>query len=60
MNGDKKILLVSLHDMTHIPAIGGVGIHDLSKRNVAFGGKCIWHMYTKPQSTWYQIMKQSI
>ena len=33
-------------------------MHDLTKRNVAFGGKLGCKMYTKPQSTWCKIMQQ--
>ena len=56
MTDDKKIPLISLQDMTYTPAIGGAGIHELSKRNEAFGGKLIWQMYVKPHTTWCQIM----
>ena len=44
--------------MSQIPAVGGAGVHDLTKRNEAFGGKLVWQMYTKPQSTWCKIMQQ--
>ena len=33
-------------------------MHDLTKRKEAFGGKLVWQMYTKPQSTWCKIMQQ--
>ena len=45
MIDDMKIPLISLQDMAYTPAIGGEGVHDLSKRNEAFGGKLIWQMY---------------
>ena len=56
MLDDKKIPLVSLQDMANTLAIGGAGVHDLLKRNEAFGGKLIWKMYHKPHNTWCQIM----
>ena len=44
--------------MSQIPAIGGAGVHDLTKRNEAFGGNLVWEMYTKPQSNWCKIMQK--
>lgn len=44
--------------MSQIPQVGGASVHDLTKQNEAFGGKLIWQMYNKPQSTWYKIMQQ--
>ena len=58
MDDSQKILLISLQDMSHTPNVGGAGIHDLSLRNEVFGGKLIWHMYSKSQSTWCKIMQQ--
>ena len=42
MDNSRKIPLISLQDMSQIPAVGGVGVHDLTKRNEAFGGKLVW------------------
>ena len=47
LDDSHKIPLISLQDMSHTPIVGGAGIHDLSFRNEAFGGKLIWHMYSK-------------
>ena len=58
MDDSRKIPLISLQDMSQIPAVGGAGVHDLTKRNEAFGGKLVWQMYTKPQYTWCKIMQQ--
>jgi hypothetical protein len=58
MNGEKKIPLVSLDGMTQTKQLGGAGIHDLHKRNKAFGGKLVWQMYSKPNNIWCQIMQQ--
>ena len=58
MDDSQKIPLISLQDMSHTPNVGGAGIHDLSFRNEAFGGKLIWHMNSKSQSTWCKIMQQ--
>ena len=44
--------------MAHIPILGRAGVHDLTKRNEAFGGKLVWKMYSKPHSTWCNIMQQ--
>lgn len=56
MNDVKKIPLISLQEMANFQAAGGVGIHDLAKRNEAFGRNLVWKMYQKPQSTWCKIM----
>ena len=58
MDESCKIPLISLQDMSQNQKVGGAGIHDLSKRNEAFGGKLIWHMYSKPQSKLCTIMQQ--
>ena len=58
LDDSRKVPLISLQDMSHTSNVGGVGIHDLSLRNEAFGGKLIWHMYTKSQSTWCTIMQK--
>ena len=47
MDESRKIPLISLQDMSQIPNVGGAGVHDLSIRNEAFGGKLVWHMYCK-------------
>ena len=47
LTNEKKLPLISLQDMAHTPALGRDGIHDLTARNKAFGGKLAWHMYTK-------------
>ena len=39
LTNEKKILLISLQDMAYPPTLGGAGIHDLTTRNKAFGGK---------------------
>ena len=44
--------------MAYPPTLGGVGIHDLTTRNKVFGGKLVWHMYTKSKLVWCQIMQQ--
>ena len=44
--------------MSLVSSVGGVGIHDLSIRNEAFGGKLIWHMYCKFQHMWCKIMRK--
>ena len=54
---EKTLPLISLQDMAHTLALGGVGIHDFTTRNKVFGGKLAWHMYTKSQSVWCQIMQ---
>lgn len=41
---EKKIPLISLKNMTLNKGVGGVGLHDISKRNKAFRGKLIWLM----------------
>ena len=56
LDDSRKVPLISLQDMSHIPNVGGAGIHDLSIRNEAFCGKLIWHMFCKSQSTWCKIM----
>ena len=58
LDDSRKVPLISLQDMSHASKVGGAGIHDLALRNEAFGGKLIWHMYTKSQSTWCKIMQQ--
>ena len=58
MDDSRKIPLILLQDMSHTPNVGGARIHDLSFRNEAFGGKLIWHMYSKSQSMWCKIMQQ--
>ena len=57
LTNEKKLSLISLQNMTYSPTLGGAGIHDLTTRNKAFGGKLAWHMYTKSQSVWCQIMQ---
>ena len=47
LTNEKKLPLISLQNMAHTLSLGGVGIHDLTTRNKAFGGKLAWHMYTK-------------
>lgn len=58
MDDSQKIPLISLQDMSHTPNARGTGIHDLSLRNEAFDGKLIWHMYSKFQTMWCNIMQQ--
>ena len=58
MDDSCKVPLISLQDISHASNVGGVGIHDLSFRNEAFGGKLIWLMYNKSQSMWCTIMQQ--
>ena len=58
LDDSHKVPLISWQDMLYASNVGGAGIHDLSLRNEAFGGKLIWHMYTKSQSTWCTIMQQ--
>lgn len=36
---------------------GGVGLHNISKRNMTIRGKLIWEMYTKFDSKWCKIMQ---
>lgn len=57
MNEVKKIPLISLDSMSLEESKGGVGLQDISKRNLAFGGKLIWHMYSKPDSKWCSLMR---
>ena len=57
MNDERKVPLISLQEMTNFQAAGGAGVHDLAKRNVAFGGKLVWQMYHKPHSTWCKIIQ---
>ena len=47
MDESHKLPLISLQDMSQIPNVGGVGVHDLSIRNEAFGEKLVWNMYCK-------------
>lgn len=58
MNGAKKIMLFSLKDMEHVKSLGGARVHDLVNCNNAFGGKLVWHMYSKPLTKWCQNMQQ--
>lgn len=44
--------------MSHDKASGGVGLHDISTRNKAFGGKLVWKMYTKYHAKWCSIMQE--
>lgn len=53
----KKIPLILLDNMASDKLSSGVGIHNISKRNLAFGGKLVWHMYSKSDSKWCQIMQ---
>ena len=48
MNDEKKIPLISLQEMANFKVVGGAGIHNLTKRNEAFGKKLVWKMYQKP------------
>ena len=53
----KKLPLVSLLELSHDKAFGGVGLHDIATRNKAFGGKLVWKMYAKSQAKWCSIMQ---
>lgn len=57
MNDAKMIPLISLNSMSSNKMLGGVGIHDITKRNLVIGGKLIWTMYTHSQSKWCKIMQ---
>lgn len=52
MSEENKISLISIQEMTHDKGGGDVGLHDLSKRNIAFGGKLVWQMVSKPDTKW--------
>lgn len=52
---EKKILLISIQEMTHYKGGGGVGLHDLSKRNIVFGGKLVCKMVSKPDTKWCML-----
>ncbi|XP_059073538.1 uncharacterized protein LOC131874266 [Cryptomeria japonica] len=58
MSEEKKISLISIQEMAHDKGGGGVGLHDLSKRNIAFGGKLVWKMVSKPDTKWCRIMQE--
>lgn len=58
MSGQKKIPLISLSNMSLTPPTGGVGFHNLPNRNLAFGGKLVWKMYSHPSLKWCQLMQQ--
>ncbi len=58
LNGETKIPLVSLQDMTQVKTHGGASIHDMKQRSKAFGGKLVWKMYSKPDNKWCQIMQR--
>ena len=57
MSDEKKVPLISLKEMIYDKDSGGIGLHDMSKRNIAFGAKLIWRMLRNPESKWCKIMQ---
>ena len=49
---DKNVPLVFLNEMATSKEVGVVGLHDLTKRNRAFGGLLIWKIDFKPNNKW--------
>ena len=58
MTKNRKIPLISLQNMAQEKLHGGIGLHNLAHRNKAIGGNFFWQMYTKPGSTWCQILQE--
>lgn len=42
MNDAKKVPLNSFEGTSFVKSKGGVGLHNMSRHNIAFGGKLIW------------------
>jgi len=39
--------------------MGGIGLHDLSRRNKAFSRKLVWQMYKIVYKKWFEIIKDN-
>ena len=57
MSDEKKVPFISLKEMIYEKDNSGIGLHNMSKRNIAFGAKLIWRMLRNPKSKWCKIMQ---
>lgn len=58
MTGEKKLPLISLSEMVAPPSFRGVGLHNLHARNLAFGGKLVWKVFSQPNIKWCRLMQE--
>ena len=57
MSDEKKVPLISLKEMIYDKDSGGIGLHDMSKRNITCGAKLVWRMLRNPERKWCKIMQ---
>lgn len=55
-DGRNKLPLVAWDKVCLPKELGGTGIKNLEKHNLALGAKLVWNLYEKSGSFWEQIM----
>ena len=52
-----NVLLVSIRNVAKEKVEGGLGLHDIHIRFLAFGARVAWNMYAHSHAYWVQIMQ---